>query len=271
MSGRSLAIVTPEGITFSLPLAGPVSRFLAWLVDLCAIGVLSLVARQLAGVLGVFGGDLMQALTMLLYFAVSIGYGIATEWYLRGQTLGKRLLDLRVVDAAGLKLTPAQVIVRNLLRTLDALPAFYAVGGAACLLSPKRQRLGDLLAGTVVVRTARVAPPDLEKLIPGAFNSLAAHALASSRLRQRISPEEAALALSALIRRDLLEPAARLALFARLASHFRGLVSLPEEAVEGLSDEQLVRNVVGILYGRGKSRQSDGEPPRPVQGLMDRR
>jgi len=102
-------------------------------------------------------------------------------------------------------------------------------------------------------RTVRVALPDLEKILPGTYNSLASHALASSRLRQQVSSEEAAIALSALIRRDSLDPAARLLLFARLAAHFRSLVRFPEEAVEGLSDEQLVRNVVDVLYRGAKA------------------
>jgi len=252
VSGRSLSIVTPEGITFSLPLAGPLTRFLAWLVDLAAIAALTVLSRQAVLLLGAAGEDVLRALTILLGFAVTIGYGMATEWWLRGQTLGKRLLGLRVVDASGLRLNPSQVVVRNLLRALDALPVFYAVGGAACFLSRRSQRIGDLLAGTVVIRTRHPALPDLEGLFPAEANALAAHALVSSRLKQRISPGEAAIGLSALARRDQLDADARVALFAALAERYRSLVRLPEEAVDGLSDEQLVRQVVDVLYRGAK-------------------
>ena len=71
------------------------------------------------------------------------------------------------------------------------------------------------------------------------------------RLRQRASPAEAAVALQALVRRGPLEPGARLELFRRLADHFRTLVEFPAADVEGLSDEQYVRNVVDILYKNG--------------------
>ena len=88
---------------------------------------------------------------------LSLIYAVVSEWVWRGQTVGKRLMGLRVVDARGLRLEPSQVIVRNLMRLLDALPALYLVGGIACVFSRHRQRLGDLAAGTVVVRTSKIA------------------------------------------------------------------------------------------------------------------
>ena len=79
------------------------------------------------------------------------------EWRWRGQTIGKRLLRLRVVDAEGMRLQFNQIVTRNLLRFVDSLPAFYFVGGLACWLSPKCQRLGDIAANTIVIRNPRVA------------------------------------------------------------------------------------------------------------------
>src|SRR5206468_9747860 len=97
----------------------------------------------------------------LSYFVVSIGYTITCEWSWRGQTLGKRLLRLRVVDAEGLRLQFNQVVTRNLLRFVDSLPIFYFVGGVVCWFSPKCQRLGDIAANTVVICYPRIAEPDL--------------------------------------------------------------------------------------------------------------
>lgn len=247
MKGR-LEIRTPEGLVFALPLAGPVSRFLALLVDTACVLGASLLLGVLLGLLGVIGLEVAQAAGTLVFFALQVGYGMMAEWLWRGQTVGKRVLRLRVVDASGLRLRLHQVVVRNLLRFVDALPMFYAVGGAAVLFSRHYQRLGDLAANTVVVRLPKVSEPDLERLMGGKFNSFRAHPHLVARLRQRVSPDEAGVALQALLRRDEIEDRARIGLFAELADHFRSLVEFPPECTEGIADEQYVRNVVDVLF-----------------------
>jgi uncharacterized RDD family membrane protein YckC len=243
-----LVIRTPEGIEFSLPLAGPVSRMLALVVDLAVIAMLGSVIRKILSPLVVFGQDFSGALDIVAYFAISLIYAAAAEWAWRGQTVGKRLLRLRVVDASGLRLEPAQVIVRNLMRLIDALPALYLVGGVACVVSRRRQRLGDLAAGTVVIRTPKLARPDLDQVLGGKYNSLAEHRHLAARLRQKARPEVARIALETLLRRDQLSAAARLQVFRELADYFRELAPYPPEVVEQLSDEAYVRDVVEILY-----------------------
>lgn len=245
---HALRIRTPEGITFSFQLAGPVVRCLAWIVDFLVIIVLSQGTSFLGRLAGIISDDLAGAIATLGYFVVSIGYGVATEWAWRGQTIGKRLVRLRVMDAQGLRLQFHQILIRNLLRFVDMLPAFYLVGGIACYFSQRAQRLGDLAANTIVVHTARLAEPDLDQLLAGKFNSLRQHPHLEARLRQRVSASEARLALQTLVRRDELEPAARVTLFADLADHFKSLVSFPPEAVEAMPDEQYIRNVVDILF-----------------------
>lgn len=244
----ALSVRTPEGIVFSLPLAGPFTRGLAFAVDLACVTAILFLARSALGLFAALSPDVGTALSIVAYFAVSIGYGIATEWLWRGQTLGKRLLSLRVVDAQGLKLQRAQVVIRNLLRPVDALPAFYLVGGVASSVTARGQRLGDLAANTVVVRAREQMEPDLEQVLPGNFNSLAAHPHLVARLRQRAVAAEASLALQAVLRRERLAPAARVQLFREMAAHFNRLVGFPAEATEGLSDEQYVRNVVDLLF-----------------------
>lgn len=244
----TLLIRTPEGIVFSLLLAGPVTRFLAWAVDMVCIGALSSAAGMLLGVLGLISPDIAGGMAMLAYFLIQIGYGIALEWFWRGQTLGKRLLRLRVMDAQGLRLQSSQIVIRNLLRFVDMLPAFYLVGGIACLASRRAQRLGDFAANTIVVRNPKIAEPDLDQLLAGKFNSLREYPHLAARLHQRVSPGEARVALQALIRRDELNAQARVELFGEIAAHFRSLVEFPAESTEGITDEQYVRNVVDILF-----------------------
>ena len=243
-----LRIRTPEGIAFAYQLAGPVARCLAWGADLIVIIVLAQGVGTLCAVFGIISPDFAQALSMISYFVVSIGYGVFTEWAWRGQTFGKRIMRLRVMDAQGLRLQFNQILMRNLLRFADLLPGCYLVGGVACLLSRRAQRLGDLAANTVVVHIPKHAEPDLDQLLAGKFNSLRQFPHLEARLRQRATPEEARLALQSLVRRDDLDPDARVRLFADLAEHFKTLVAFPPEAIDAMPDEQYIRNVVDILF-----------------------
>jgi uncharacterized RDD family membrane protein YckC len=246
----TVVIRTPEGVEFSLPLAGPFSRMLAFSIDLCVIGAVTQVLLKVLAPLAAFGEDALQAVSIIGYFVISLAYGSTTEWMWQGRTVGKRLLNLRVVEAQGLRLKPAQVIIRNLMRFADALPAFYLVGAVACVLSPRRQRLGDLVAGTIVIRTTAAPLPRLDQFLGQKFNSLAEEKHLAARLRQQVSPELARLACDSMLRRNELEPAARLKLLRDLAGHFRALVPYPAEVTDQLSDEQYVRDVVEILFTR---------------------
>jgi uncharacterized RDD family membrane protein YckC len=245
---NTLVIRTPEGIEFGLRLAGPFSRMLAYSIDLAVIGAFGFVLQRLLAPLRFFGEDASGALITAFYFTISLIYMSLAEWTWRGQSVGKRLLGLRVVEANGLRLELPQVIVRNLMRFIDALPVLYLVGAVSCVLNRRRQRLGDVVAGTVVVRTPKLAEPNLDQLRGNKYNSLAEHRHLAARLRQKATPEIARLAFEAVLRRDEFEPASRLVLFNELADHFRALVAYPAEAVEQLSDEQYVRGVVEVLF-----------------------
>ena len=244
----TLPLRTPEGIVFSLPLAGPASRFLALLIDVACITAASEALDRLFGAFKVAGAG--QALFAIAYFVLSIGYSIATEWFWRGQTLGKRVVGLRVMDEHALRLEFSQIVVRNLLRFIDGLPIFYLVGGASCFFSRYSQRLGDLAANTIVVRDLKHSQPDLNQLLGGRYNSMLEHRHLAARLRQRVPPPAATIALDSILRRDQFEPRARVELFAELADYFKALVEFPPEATEQLSDEQYVRNVAEILFAR---------------------
>jgi uncharacterized RDD family membrane protein YckC len=244
---NTLHIKTPEGITFALPLAGPVARFLAWIVDFACIFVIMMAINMGIQVTQIVSFDFARAASIISYFVVSIGYGILCEWYYKGQTFGKRLMSVRVMDIQGLRLQFSQIVIRNLLRFIDSLPVCYLVGGLSCLLSPKSQRLGDLAANTIVIREPRIPRPDLEQLLTHKYNSLRDYPHLVARLRHHTSPHEANIALQALLRRDELDPNARVELFAQIAEHFKKIISFPLEVIEGITDEQFVRNVVDAL------------------------
>lgn len=245
---NTLIIKTPEGIEFSLPLAGPITRFLAWAIDLGTIIAIISILNVVLGVLGIISRDLAVAANIIGFFVVSIGYGILTEWYWNGQTLGKKLLRLRVMDEQGLRLQFSQVVIRNLLRFIDSLPALYLIGGLVCLFNQRAQRLGDFAANTIVVWSPRISEPDLNQLLEGKYNSFREYPHLEARLRQHITPREAQIAVQSIIRRDDLESQARIELFRALTSHFQSIVAFPQEATDGISDEQYVRNVVEAIF-----------------------
>ncbi|MEX2578584.1 MAG: RDD family protein [Verrucomicrobiales bacterium] len=257
----SLEVRTPEGVSFQIPIASPFSRCLALAIDLAVVVALTILSFQLIGlvqlsvsgipVLGRLLGDFGNGLMIFLQFSIAVLYGIVAEWLMSGQTVGKRVFKLRVIDERGLSLGFKQIVIRNLFRLLDILPStFYLLGGFSCLVTKRCQRLGDIAAGTLVIREAALAPPALDQVSVEDENSFAALPHIEARLRQRTTPEEARIALDAVVRRDELEPGPRLAVFAELADHFREIAEFPEEITVGLSDEQYVRNVVGSLFRR---------------------
>jgi uncharacterized RDD family membrane protein YckC len=248
MKTSTLNIRTPEGIVFSQVLAGPIARFMACFIDQLCIQVVLTLLGLVISLLALVSFNFAVAFYVIGYFIVSIGYGILFEWSWRGQTVGKRLLRLRVMDVEGMRLQFNQIVVRNLLRFVDALPAFYFVGGVTCWLNSKCQRLGDIAANTVVVRHPRIAEPDLDQVLAGKFNSLRQFPHLVARLRQNVTPVEADLALQSLLRREEFDPVARVELFGELAGHFRAKVEFPAEANDGVADEQFLRNVVDVIY-----------------------
>ncbi len=245
---NSLTIRTPEGIEFALMLAGPVTRFLAWSVDLLVILAINKLLNVLLGVPGIISRDFALAASVLGYFIISIGYGIVMEWQWHGQTLGKRLLRLRVTDMQGLQLQFSQIVIRNLFRFVDSLPVFYLVGGLACLINRRAQRFGDFAANTIVVWSPPVDEPDLDQLLEGKYNSFRQYPHLEARLRRHVSPAEAQVALQALVRRDEFEPRSRVQLFRSIVAYFKTIVTFPQQVTEGISDEQYVRNLVDALY-----------------------
>jgi len=156
-------VETPEGVALHLRCAGVVPRALAWLLDLMVRGA---VIAVLSTVMGLMGGAGVGAFLVAM-FLVFWGYPIAFEVWRDGQTPGKRAFGLKVVCDNGTPVTWLPSLVRNLLRTVDMLPVLYGFGVASSLADAHGRRLGDHVAGTLVVYTERaqarppapVAPP----------------------------------------------------------------------------------------------------------------
>jgi uncharacterized RDD family membrane protein YckC len=240
----SVTIETPEGVSFSYPLAGPVTRFAAWLIDALVIFTILSALSKVVSIIKPLTSGVGSAVGIIGYFVISIGYGMFLEWRWRGQTIGKRLLKIRVMDAEGLRLSFQQIAIRNLLRAVDSLPVLYAVGGVAVVVSRHAQRLGDMAAGTIVVRQSRSGLVIPETLRTGKYNSFAAWPHLVARVRQKAPLDLMAIAVNALERRDQFEPERRLELFADLAQKFREIAAFPDEASAFLTDEQYVRGLV---------------------------
>ncbi|GAA3913976.1 RDD family protein [Luteimonas lutimaris] len=143
---------TPEGVALRLPAAGPVPRALAWLIDL---GIRFLLLTVSAGLLGILGKTGI-GLYFIGMFALLWAYPVVFEAMFDGQTPGKRALELRVVSADGAPVGWLASLVRNLLRTVDMLPVGYGFGLVASLSDPYGRRLGDMVAGTLVVHAPRL-------------------------------------------------------------------------------------------------------------------
>lgn len=165
MFGR-LTIVTPEQVELELELAGLGTRFVAWMIDAFLIGLLFFAFFMMLMAMG-FGAllgwkdvedlsDVLSstgmALLILMYFVVTWGYGVLWEGLDQGRTPGKRLLGLRVIRRDGFPIRLREAALRNLARAADMLPPpLYGVGGVMVVFHPLHQRLGDLVADTVVV------------------------------------------------------------------------------------------------------------------------
>jgi uncharacterized RDD family membrane protein YckC len=149
-----ITIATPEGVDLQLTLAGVGSRFTSALVDL-AIQLALVVSFALLFLLALDsfgGGGLGAAVFAVLSFLLFAGYDIVFEVFASGRTPGKRLNGLRVVRSDGSPVGFLTSAVRNVMRLIDILPTFYLVGIVSILATARNQRLGDLAAGTLVVR-----------------------------------------------------------------------------------------------------------------------
>ncbi|NKC16364.1 MAG: RDD family protein [Gammaproteobacteria bacterium] len=141
------SIETPEGIELALQVAGPLPRFLAWLMDVLGRLVIYWILQVSAVYLGGFGSGLF----LIVFFLLEWFYPVLFELYWHGQTPGKRLMGLRVVNDDGTPIRASASVIRNLVRFVDFLPFMYGFGIVSSMFHPDFKRLGDLSAATVVI------------------------------------------------------------------------------------------------------------------------
>jgi uncharacterized RDD family membrane protein YckC len=153
-----LQIDTPEQIALELPLAGIGSRFLALVIDTLIQFIIYFIGMIVFAIVtaGSFGFDWFPksmglAFFVILVFCVYWGYFALFEIFWKGQTPGKRYAGIRVMKESGRPINAFEAITRNLMRAVDSLPGFYGVGLATMFLNKQSRRLGDFVAGTIVV------------------------------------------------------------------------------------------------------------------------
>lgn len=247
---------TPENVTFEFELAGVGSRALAWVVDLGVMLVLLVAASFVLGMLATVLGGLAMAAQILAAFLILWWYAALCEWWLAGQTVGKRVVGLRTLQVSGLRITFFQAVVRNLVRIVDMLPAAYLAGVVCALLDGEGRRLGDLAAGTVVVRERSAPMPSAVVPVAERHNTFVEDPVVVHATRRITAPERDAMVALGL-RRDGLPLPLRRALFARLAEHLSRRLGVPRPPF--FSEEKYVLNLAAVMLGRSR-----GEPVRGV-------
>jgi uncharacterized RDD family membrane protein YckC len=243
---RNVDVKTPESIAFTYELAGLGSRFLALAIDAAVqvlllaalIGGLFLAASRLPPAKHVVAGGgeevadaVAIAFLVVVLFLILFGYFIIFETFWNGQTPGKKALGIRVVRDGGYPADFGAALVRNLIRIGELAFGSYLLSAVSMVLSPENKRLGDMAAGTIVVRDARVALPE-------------------ALLRQREEPvysatlylsgEERSLIKRFLERRASLSLERRLELASQLAARVRQRV--PAD-LQRLDDEGLLERL----------------------------
>lgn len=150
---RDLVVNTPERVSFQYQVAGIGTRAIAQILDLLILFGVLIAVYYVAVVVGQLGSDVVAYLVAILgSFVVIFGYFWACEAFWSGQTVGKKVFRLRAVGDRGEPMTFAQAGIRNIVRLVDFLPYAYGVGMVVLFINGKGKRLGDLAAGTVVVK-----------------------------------------------------------------------------------------------------------------------
>jgi uncharacterized RDD family membrane protein YckC len=201
---ETLIIETPERVPLHFALASIGNRFLACAFDhalqTLAIALLYFILTLIGNVfsLGGMAAASKWALALLVIFGFVIwsSYFVLFEWRWNGQTPGKRWLKLRVIREDGRPITFWEAAVRNLLRIFDIMPfPFYSIGLISVFISTRDQRVGDLVAGTVVVREREAEAPTFSQV----FNS----PVSDSALRRSFKPVQFTAEIGAITEREI--------------------------------------------------------------------
>jgi uncharacterized RDD family membrane protein YckC len=161
-----ISIDTPELVSIEMPLAGIGSRFIALLIDYIiwsvALFLLAMVGLLLSPALKAFNklsAQWAEAIFIFVIFLFNWGYFTLFEAFWNGRTPGKKMARIRVIQRSGRSIGLVESMARNLVRYVDQIPFFYAVGVITMFVTRQHQRLGDLAAGTLVVRDREPETP----------------------------------------------------------------------------------------------------------------
>lgn len=211
--------MTPEGVVVEMTLAGLGSRIVAQVLDSIIKFVVILIAAVAFGVFGSVAPEPgLLFIGFLIFNAVlAIAYDVVFEVTQNGRTPGKMATGIRTVMVGGAPVTFVPSLIRNILRLIDALPTFYLIAMVSVLVTERNQRLGDLLAGTIVVHESPKAhiaagPPSPTAVLPAVVEAWDVTA---------ITQEELAAVTRFLERRSSLTPDARAGLAQEMAARLR--------------------------------------------------
>lgn len=164
--GDQLNIDTPELVSIEMPIAGIGSRFIAILVDYLLWTVGAIILAILAAIIlpalhfaGRVSENWALGIVFLIVFLMHWGYFSLFEAFNNGRTPGKQVAKIHVIHRSGRAISFIESLARNLVRFVDYLPSFYTVGVVTMFLSKQNQRLGDMVAGTLVVRGREIESP----------------------------------------------------------------------------------------------------------------
>jgi uncharacterized RDD family membrane protein YckC len=233
-----LKIDTPEQIALELPLAGIGSRFLGLTIDTLLQFLLYVIggfAFAFAGFLGIgrylrwIPTTWIPAVVILFLFCVYWGYFAFFEIIWKGQTPGKRVAKIRVINESGRPINAYEAIARNLLRAIDVLPGMYGVGIVCMMLNSQNRRLGDYVAGSVVVHDKRT-----EEVKPE-WNTVAEPAAANPQLSS-VAAEELVLIETYLHRRIGMDVTLRDQVAQQIANRITAKTGLQRDPNQSLDD-----------------------------------
>ncbi|HEY7064775.1 MAG TPA: RDD family protein [Chloroflexota bacterium] len=267
---ESYVVQTPENVAISYELAGVGSRFIAAATDSLIQIILIILIVLAIGAASAFGSmfrpirDLgaadpsratvwFVAILVLALFLLLWGYYAAFEMVWNGQTPGKRLARLRVLRQSGYPIGPIDALIRNLVRLVDFLPVGYGLGVVVMLVDGRSRRLGDLAAGTIVIKERRAlratellpTEPTLDEpleLLPNV---------------ERLTPADYSLLREYLLRRERLAPTARASLARDLGQALATRLDAPPP-VNGVDADEYLLTVAAAYRAYHRPPGSEG-------------
>jgi uncharacterized RDD family membrane protein YckC len=245
-----LKIDTPEQIALELPLAGIGSRFLAMVIDTLIQGALYFLTAIIFVIAVPVGFSVFTVLPRLVGPAVAIFIGFSIYWgyfaifesVWKGQTPGKRFAGIRVIKESGRPINAFEAIGRNLMRAVDGIPGIYGIGLLCMMLNRQSRRLGDFVAGTVVVHEK---PTEEVRPMWNTATATPTGSAATAGGMGQVTADELVLIETYLSRRFDLDPNVRIRTAIQIADRIKAKTGLQPQAHQHVDDflEEAARRI----------------------------